>query len=210
VRVRFENIWYRLHLLRNAAQSTFCYTKCCIFHYGTWIKRNILQVYTKSAPKFKRPAPRPKGFFSLISLTRGHVPRDKPRRIRSYRQQCGALIWTAKRWRRQALINNACVGWRWIERRCTSCYKRDNIVAKVMGQIKCSLYMVDCRMIMLIKDETVRICWKATGQQCVRYPGIYMEGLRKAATLCKVIRCQECFKQTHCSRTLSPHQSARY
>jgi hypothetical protein len=27
---------------------------------------------------------------------------------------------------------------------------------------------------------------------------MYMEGLRKATTLCKVIRCQECFEQTHC------------
>jgi len=54
--------------------------------------------------------------------------------------------------------------------------------------------MVDSGMIMLIKDETVRICWKVTGKQCVKYPGIYTEGLRKAATLCKVIRCQECFR----------------
>jgi len=44
----------------------------------------------------------------------------------------------------------------------------------------------------------------------MKYPGIYTEGLRKTTTLCKVIRCQECFEQTHCSGTLSPHQSARY
>ena len=65
-------------------------------------------------------------------------------------------------------------------------------------------------MVMLIKYETVRICWKATKEQCAKYPGIYMEGLRKATTLCKVIRCQKYFEQTHCSRTLSPYQSARY
>jgi len=28
----------------------------------------------------------------------------------------------------------------------------------------------------------------------MKYPGIYTEGLRKATTLCKVIRCQECFE----------------
>jgi hypothetical protein len=57
---------------------------------------------------------------------------------------------------------------------------------------------------MLMKDETVRICWKATGEQCMKYPGIYMEGLRKATTLCKVIRCPVGFEQAHCSRTLLP------
>jgi hypothetical protein len=74
--------WEMLHSLRFALQNV-------VYFIVMWIERNIFQVYTKSAPKFKRPAHVQRVPSSYHLLDYSHVPRDKLRCIHSYGGQCG-------------------------------------------------------------------------------------------------------------------------